>query len=152
MTLQSVLSLYLYPILWLVAAIALIALEAATVQLVAIWFALGAMVTMFVSMMGAGLTAQLIVFTLVSVLAMASTRPFLKKTLRVHRVHTNADSIIGTLGTVTEEVNNAQSRGRVHVNGLNWSARSESGESILTGEQVLIKSIEGVKVIVERLV
>lgn len=35
--------------------------------------------------------------------------------------------------------------------GLDWSARSEEGEILEKGEKVLIKAIEGVKVLVERI-
>lgn len=144
-------ALYFYPIFWLIAAIALAALEAVTVQMLAIWFAIGAAVTMFVAMTGFSFTIQLVVFCLVSVLTMAVSRPLVQKYIRVRKVHTNADSIVGTLGTVVLTVDNTIPQGRVHVGGLDWTARSESGEPIPQGEQVLIKSIEGVKVIVEKL-
>ena len=37
------------------------------------------------------------------------------------------------------------------VGGLDWSARSEDGEIIEVDDKVLIKSIDGVKLIVEKI-
>ena len=57
----------------------------------------------------------------------------------------------GMIGVVVEEIDNDRAQGRVYVNGLDWSARSEEGEILEKGEKVLIKAIEGVKVLVERI-
>ena len=138
-------------IFWLVLAIALGILEVATFSLVSIWFALGAVVAIIPAALGASLGVQCLVFVSVAVLTLIFTRPFLQKVMKVRRVKTNADSIIGMIGVVVEPIDNAASKGRVHINGLNWSARSEDGEQIDVGEQVLIKAIQGVKVIVERI-
>ena len=54
------------------------------------------------------------------------------------------------VGIVTVSINNISGEGRVLVNGLEWAARSDDGVPVEKGENVLIKAIEGVKVIVER--
>ena len=135
-------------ILWLLAAVALLAVEAATVQLVSIWLCLGAFAATLAAVFGAGVEAQFAVFILVSAAALLGTRPFVKKALRVKRVHTNADSVIGMTGAVLEEIDNIAETGRVRVNGLDWSARSAGGETIPVGAAVAVEDIEGVKVIV----
>ena len=85
-------------------------------------------------------------------MALALSRPFAKKVLHTRKERTNADSLIGSIGVVIEEIDNFQSKGRVKLSGLDWAARSEDGEIIPVGEQVLVRRIEGVKVIVERIV
>lgn len=67
---------------------------------------------------------------------------------RFHKAETNADRYIGKTGVVTEEIDNTAGRGLVKVLGSIWTARSEDGAVIAAGENVLVKRIEGVKVIV----
>ena len=55
------------------------------------------------------------------------------------------------VGIVTQPIENISGNGRVLVNGLEWAARSDDGTPISEKENVLIKSIEGVKVIVEKI-
>lgn len=50
-----------------------------------------------------------------------------------------------------QPIDNLQSQGRVMVEDMDWSARSENGEPIDVGEEVLIKEIQGVKLIVEKI-
>ena len=138
------------PLFWLIAAILLGVLEAATVDLVAIWFAAGALAAVFPAMLGASLWVQLTVFLAVSLITVVFTRPAAVKLLHVKKVSTNADRAIGMMGRVTQEIDNIAGEGRVLVNGLSWAARSDDGEPIAQGEDVLVKRIDGTKVIVER--
>ena len=134
---------------WLILCLVLAGVEAVTVQLVSIWFALGALAAMLPAILGTNFTVQLSVFVVVSVLLLAVTRPLVKKKLAVKKVETNAKAVIGQVGVVTEEVTAVQ--GRVEVDDLSWSARSQTGEPIAPGEEVLVKEIQGVKLIVERI-
>ena len=140
------------PLTWLIIAVVLGAIEGATVDLVAIWFALGALVTIIPAAMGLPFWMQLVIFLAVSLVTLAFTRPIAVNVLRIKKTSTNADRVIGMLGVVTQPINNVAGEGRVLVNGLEWSARSDDGAPIEAKESVLIKSIEGVKVIVERVV
>ena len=137
------------PLLWLLFSLVLLAVEASTTQMVCIWFSLGAFVTVFAAMMGLPLTLQLTIFFVVSALTLVFTRRFVKDVLRVKKVPTNADSVIGLCGSVIEEINNLAQTGRVFVNGLSWAARSKNNETIPKGAVVIVDGIEGVKVIVE---
>ena len=138
------------PLLWLILAIGLGALEAATVDLVAIWFAAGAFFAIIPAFLGWPAWAQLSVFLAVSVVLVVFTRPAAAKILKVRKVSTNADRAVGMLGVVTTEINNITETGRVRVDGLSWAAVSDDGVPIAEGESVIVKSISGVKLIVER--
>ncbi|MFV0497674.1 MAG: NfeD family protein [Candidatus Fimivivens sp.] len=140
------------PLVWLLIAIALGVMEAVTVDLVAIWFALGALVTIIPAAMKLPFWLQLIVFLAVSVVTLFFTRPVAANVLRVKKVSTNVDRIIGMMGVVTCAIDNITGEGRVLVNGLEWAARSDDGAPIAEKERVMIKAIEGVKVIVERVI
>lgn len=138
------------PLFWLLFAIALGLLEAFTVDLIAIWFAIGALVAIIPAMLMLPFWTQLMTFLVIALITLAFTRPVVKDVLKVKRTPTNADLVIGMVGVVAEEIDNLEERGRVRVNGLDWSARSDDGAPIEANERVLIKAISGVKVIVER--
>ena len=92
---------------------------------------------------------QFAVFVLVSLLALAATRPFVKK-LRVKQVHTNTDSLIGQVGIVASEcIDPSKGIGRVVISGQDWAACTEDGSVIPKDEHVLVKGITGVKLVVE---
>lgn len=137
------------PMVWLLVAVIFGVVEAATVQLMSIWFALGAVAAMVSALLGASVWVQFGIFLAVSILVLAFTRPLVKKVLKVGRVHTNADSLVGRIAAVTVEISGPGEVGRVLVDGQDWAAVSEEGIPIAPGERVLVKGIEGVKLVVE---
>lgn len=138
-------------IFWLVAVIVLGVLEAATVGLVSIWFALGALAALISSLFGGPLWLQLLLFFAVTAATLFFTRPLAKKYFnKADHKPTNSDMVIGKEAYVTEEINNLSGTGAVKCLGKEWSARSESGEIIPQGEIVTAVEIEGVKLIVRK--
>lgn len=137
-----------YPIFWLVLGLALLIAEASTVQMVAIWFALGAFSAILPASLGAPLWVHILVFAVVSAAALLGTRPFVKRFLKVKVQRTNADRVIGETGVVVQAIENDKAQGRVAVMGLDWSARADDNTEIPEGEKVEILAIEGVKLIV----
>ncbi len=135
---------------WLVIAVVLGIFEAATVALVSIWFAIGAVAAMVPAYFNAPFWVQILVFILVSALCFVFTRPFFKKIIRVNKQPTNADRLVGQEGVATDDIENIECRGKVFISGLTWSARSETGELIPQGAVVTVKKIEGATLVVER--
>jgi len=136
-------------IMWIVSLIAFIVVEAVTAQLVTIWFAAGSLCALIAEVFGAPLWLQLTIFVVVSAVALAATRPLVRKMKNKPSVPTNADSIIGKKALVTEEIDNLAAKGRAEVNGMSWSARSEDNNIVPAGTEVIIQKIEGVKLIVK---
>lgn len=137
-------------VVWLIIAAVLAIVEAATMGLSTIWFAGGAAAAAVAAMLGCPFAVQFIVFLVVSILLLYFTRPLVKKKLKVGETKTNADALIGKTATVTTEITAAQP-GQVKVGGMEWSAVSEDADlSIEAGTAVIIKGIEGVKLIVAR--
>lgn len=127
---------------WMILFIILIFIEIITVNLVSIWFALGALVAFIFSLFIENTTWQIAIFVGVSLLSLLLTKKFVKK-LRVNDVvATNLDRVIGLVGIVTEEVNKLEP-GEVKVDGKRWSAISN--KKIRVGSKVEILSIDGVK-------
>ena len=135
---------------WLVIAVVLGIFEAATVALVSIWFAIGAVAAMVPAYFNAPFWVQILVFILVSALCFVFTRPFFKQIIRVNKQPTNVDRLVGQEGVATDDIENIECRGKVFISGLTWSARSETGELIPQGAVVTVKKIEGATLVVKR--
>jgi hypothetical protein len=58
------------------------------------------------------------------------------------------DRVFDMVGVVTERIDNLNQTGAVQVGGKLWSARSDSGSILESGEKVRTVRIEGVKLIV----
>ena len=135
--------------IWLVLLAICLLIEASTLGLVTIWFGGGALVAFLIALFTDNVAVQVIVFLLVSVLLLIFTRPIAARYINARRTKTNVDSLIGQQGRVTEQIDNFKETGVVHLNGLEWTARSEQDEIIEAGEAVVVKKISGVKLIVE---
>ena len=135
-------------IFWLGAMIVFLLAEAATVTLVSIWFAAGALAAIVVALTGGGLGFQVTVFLLVAALLLISLRGVVRKYLRPGMVRTNVDAVIGTTGIVTTPINNVAALGQVKLGGMEWSARSTDGSHIPEGTLIRVDRVEGVKVFV----
>ena len=134
---------------WLVIMAVLLIVEAACpFHLVSIWFAAGALVAMIISMLGGELWLQIIAFCIVSGALLAGLWPFIRKFLNPHLTKTNVDSVIGTEGIVTADIDNLNAVGQVKLGGMEWTARSTSGTNIPTGTRIRVDRIEGVKAFV----
>ena len=86
-------------VIWAVLVVVFLALEAGTVALVSIWFAVGALAALVAALLGAAMWLQVTIFLAVSVLLLA----LLWKKVRAKAIgaKTNVDSVIGTEGYVT---------------------------------------------------
>ncbi len=136
-------------IFWLAACILLFIIEAVTVNLTTIWFAVGALAALIVSLVGGALWLQIVVFFVATILSLVVTRPLVKKYFtKQHHQPTNADQSIGKICIVTEDIDNIASTGAANCLGREWTARSLNGEIIKKGSKAKVDSIHGVKLIV----
>lgn len=135
---------------WLITVIACVAIEAITMGLTTIWFAIGAIAAWLVYLTGLRLEVQIVVFLLVSTLSLIFTRPIAMEKFKVGRVKTNADSLIGQSYKVESTIDNINNTGTVNVKGQIWTARSADDKVIEKGEIIVVKEITGVRLIVEK--
>ena len=135
--------------IWVALLAAFVIAEAATAQLVTIWFAIGAFCAFVCSFFTKSLVIQIVVFISVSAAALVLTRPVVRKLTEIKKEPTNADMYIGAEGIVFEEINNMDAKGLVKVKGSMWTARSADDSTVIPeGEHVTVERIEGVKLIV----
>ena len=57
--------------------------------------------------------------------------------------------LIGKEGIVVEKISNLEQSGRVNVFGQNWAAKNVTDAKIEVDSKIIVKSIEGVTLIVE---
>ena len=134
---------------WLVAMVVFLVIEALVPGLVSLWFAIGALAAVLAAALNAPVWLQLVWFFVVSLLALLLTRPLVKKYVNGKVQPTNADAVIGKECVVTEAIDNILAQGAVKVRGMEWTARAESDEKkFAAGDVVTVVAIEGVKLIV----
>ena len=140
---------------WLGAFVLFGVVEAATAGLTSIWFAVGALVSLIATALGAQVWLQVTLFILASAAAIASSQnccwaitSLVRRFAKRRRVPTNADRVLGRTARVTETIDNLIPTGAVYVDGKTWTARSAAGGSIPSGTMVTVLAMEGVKLIV----
>jgi membrane protein implicated in regulation of membrane protease activity len=136
------------PYVWLGLMVLLIIIEAATMGLTTIWFAIGALFAFLISLTHVHPLVQFGVFLLTSLILLFYTRPLAKKYFKVGSHATNVDSFIGREGIVIKSIEKYNT-GQVKVWGQIWTAVSENGEVIPQDTRIRVKAVEGVKLIVE---
>jgi membrane protein implicated in regulation of membrane protease activity len=135
--------------IWLgLMVIFLIAEASCPLHLVSVWFAVGALVAVVVTLLGGPVWLQILLFLLVSCGLLAALWPLVRKFLKPKLTATNVDSVVGSTGLVTVAIDNVSAVGQVKLSGMEWTARSTSGAPIAAGEQIRVDRIEGVKVFV----
>ncbi|HCJ07798.1 MAG: NfeD family protein [Lachnospiraceae bacterium] len=135
---------------WLLLAALFIVLEIISLGLTTIWFAGGAFIAALAALAGVNLSIQVALFLVVSIILLVLTRPIAIRYLDSKTQKTNSEALIGQKAIVLQTINNLTAEGQVKVNGMEWTARAKTEETIIPeGEVVTILEIQGVKLIVE---
>ena len=136
-------------LLWLIAAGLFAAGEVASLDLVLLMFAGGAVGGMALALVGAAAFVQVIAFIVVSGVLLALIRPIATKhltqgtPLQLDGVNT----VIGRTARVTRPVD--IDGGRIRLGGDEWTARTQhSGESFAEGQTVRILQVDGATAVV----
>lgn len=137
-----------YWIFWLLIIFFLTFIEVITVSLVSIWFIASAIVALVVSCFVADFKIQFMVFGILGIILLVTTRKFLKGIFDKNDVKTNLDRVVGMHGVCTMEIKK-NTVGEVKVDGKKWSAISK--KAIKVNEEVKVEKIDGVKLVVEKI-
>lgn len=134
--------------IWVVLGVGLLILEIFTVSFYSIFFGIGALVTAFLVYLGVAddLTSQIVIFGLSS---MVSLLFFRKRILDLFTKSSKEfKEIVDEFAKVSVEIP-AQGEGKVFYRGSDWIAYQKDGKSIALNAKVVIKKIDGIKLIVE---
>ena len=118
--------------------------------LVTIWFALSALIVMFLSNFIRDSLTQFLIFAVLSIIFLIFTRPVLRKYIELQR-KTNFDSSMKGMDVKIERVvdaRKAEKEYEVKFKGSIWTGVSE--EMLSSGEVVKIKGFRGNKIILEK--
>ena len=136
---------------WLAVFVLMAGLEAVTLGLASIWFAIGALVSCLIAWLGGGIPLQVAAFLAVSIILIIFTRPIAVKKLKIGKEKNVTEQIEGRRGLVTETVK-PFGTGLVKVDGAVWTAIGEYPEVMIqAGCRVQVLRIEGVKLIVKQI-
>lgn len=137
-------------VMWLILAIVLFVIEAATVGMVCIWFGIAAIVSMLCSFAITNVYIQWLIFIIVAAAMLILLRPLAKDAISKNREQTNVSALIGKTAFLTEEISETKS-GRVKFGDISWIAVSQNGETINKGDKIKVLSIKGNKLVVEKI-
>ena len=122
--------------IWAIVVAISLVVEFATMQMVSIWIALGALVGLVLCAIGGiSLEVQIIVSCLVAMISIIFLRKFALKFLHKTKDNAPADSIIGRTCEVTKDID-PQNAGEVKLNGVLWTAVSD--EELKQGTKAVV--------------
>ncbi|MGE5422335.1 MAG: NfeD family protein [Ignavibacteriales bacterium] len=90
--------------------------------------------------------AQIFTFAILTIFFIFVTRPLVMKVFKTKDVKSNVDSLIGATGLVIQDIAPLHT-GQIKLYGEVWTATAD--QEITTGSEVVILSVEGVKLKVE---
>lgn len=133
---------------WLGCMVIFLIIEAVTVGLATIWFAVGALAALITALLGGGFLLQILLFFLVSLALLVFTRPVALKYFSGNKLRTNYEDAIDKTVKITERVDNIGGSGTAVLNGQEWTARMQKDDMILEkGELAKVAAVKGVKLI-----
>ncbi|WP_304681208.1 NfeD family protein [uncultured Clostridium sp.] len=134
-------------IVWILVAIAVIAIDIVTSTFVFMWFSLGAFVAIILSLIGISVAWQIVAFLVMGVATVSIGYPWAKKKFKadVNHVPTMEQTYIGKEMIANEDM---EEKSKIKVSGIYWTAYNK-GKIIKKGERYTITGIEGNKLIVK---
>ncbi|WP_051931657.1 NfeD family protein [Clostridium sp. KNHs214] len=134
---------------WLIVGIGTLLIDIATSAFLFVWFTAGAIAAIICLTLGLSFSIQIIVFSIVSVLFMATGYPIIKKNVKrtVPKTKTMEEGYIGR-EMISDQ--NIRDKGNLKVDGIYWTVENK-GEDIEIGNKIKIIGIQGNKLIVEKI-
>lgn len=138
--------------IWIMVIVGTIVLEVVTLDIVSIWFSLGAIVPLILSATNAcGWELQLILFIVISAVLILSLRKITMKYLfKNSDEKTNLDAVLGKTFRLLERTD-FETPGAIKINGVIWSVEGIKQETIEKNELVEVVKVVGNKLKVKKL-
>lgn len=133
---------------WIVIAILFFVAEIFTAGFVLLCFGVGALGAALAAFLGVGLALQIVVFIIVSAVAVLLSRPFAARISRPGVQQIAGDRVIGKWAVVLQTVDPLANTGMVRVESERWRAESMEGEQLEAGEVVEVVAVDGVRLLV----
>lgn len=129
--------------LWIIVAIAMVGIDLATSAFLFSWVGLGAVVAMFANLFELSFLVQVIIFGVVSLIAIGIGYPWAKKKFKasIRTTPLMEETYIGMIFDAEEKI---EETAQIKVSGIYWVAINE-GEVIEKGDKFIITGIQGNK-------
>lgn len=136
-------------ILWISIAFIALIIDIATSAFLFVWFTVGAIAAIIGQLLNFSFIAQIIIFVIVSGVSMIVGYPIVKKKIKdtVKYTPLREETYIGKELIANENMINSNS---IKVDGVYWKMKNQ-GEEIKNGDKVKIISVEGNKILVEKI-
>lgn len=133
-------------IIWLIIAVALVAVDLLTSSFIFMWFSIGAIAAIILSLLGFPIGAQIAIFLITGIICMAFGYPWAKKKFKagIKKTLTMEEEYIGNVMVANEDMGE---KSKIKVGGIYWTAYNK-GATIKKGQSFMITGIEGNKLIV----
>jgi membrane protein implicated in regulation of membrane protease activity len=133
----------------IIAAVALIA-ELFTVSFFFVFLAAGAAITAVLTWLGItpNTVSQLVCFTLVSLASLALFRRYALSLFGKNEKVDKYQDFVGHRATVSVAIP-ANGEGKIHYRGTEWIGLSHNGQPLPEGTVVVVKRMDGIRVVVE---
>lgn len=128
--------------IWVVIMIVGFVVEIFTTQLISIWFAISALINLFLNAVHVDVKWQLIQFIVTGIILLIIFRPLVKKIQPKFQPMNAADGIVGKNGIVLDNQ-------RVKVEGQSWKYSSAMPLNI--GDKIKVLELDGVTLKVEKI-
>lgn len=133
--------------LWVISAGLFLILESITTGFLVFWFAIGSIVSMIISFFTDNIIVQTSAFLISSIILIFATRKFCNFFLKNAKPK-YVNTMVGKTGKVTVDIVPIDGTGQVKIGGETWSAISKDSSQISKDTEIVVKEIDGVKVVV----
>jgi membrane protein implicated in regulation of membrane protease activity len=138
-------------VIWLVLFVLALVIEAVGTDLVSIWFAAGALVSLILSLIpGVSWWIELIVFMVISIATLCCFRPLVHKYMRRDLINSNIDEMKGKKGVMVAKIDMLH-QGECKINDVTWTAIGANEKDVIPeGSVVEVLAVSGNKLIVKK--
>lgn len=151
-------SLTYWILCWLAVLVLAVIFELVSAAFVSIWFVVGALVIMTIDFILYFISKdisfvwyyQSLIFLIVSLVSLLLFRPVMVAKMIKKPMKTNSDSNIGLELVLLSNIKE-NSVSSIKVKGKEWSCVTSDGKALEKGTKVVIKAIEGVKLVIEKI-
>lgn len=138
-----------YLILWIIVAAVALGIDLITSSFLFVWFTIGGIVAIVLTLFDYSFATQLIAFIAVSSVLMAVGYPIVKRTIKktVPTTPTMEEEYIGREFVVDTDI---VEKATLKFEGIYWTVKNE-GEVISKGDKVKIIKIQGNKLVIKKI-
>ena len=134
-----------FPLVWAILALVFIVAEIFTVGFFIICFGVGAAAAAIVALMGFNTIGQMLVFVIVSAIAVVTIRPIAARVSGHGENHVGIDRVLHQVAVVTHTIDPLKAQGRVRVEREEWLADTVEDTPVAVGTKVEVVAVEGTR-------